>query len=101
MSVKDVSQVAHLTSLDGAKLAARPEPEPDQPTDRVSVEKSQEMAEVFAAARQAAATSHAQELEALATAVRQGGYRPDPQRIAEQILEDAELIAKLHAMLKR
>jgi negative regulator of flagellin synthesis FlgM len=36
----------------------------------------------------------------LATAVRQGTYKPDPQKIAQQILEDAEIIAKLQAMLK-
>ena len=42
-----------------------------------------------------AKTSRAQRLRDIEAAVRDGSYRPDPERIAEQILADAELAARL------
>jgi hypothetical protein len=33
--------------------------------------------------------------------VRAGGYRPDPSRVADEILQDAEVDARLQALLKR
>ena len=40
-------------------------------------------------------------LEQLESQVRSGGYRPDPSRVAEQILSDAEVDARIAAMLQR
>ncbi|GEM_PF-4667698 len=42
-----------------------------------------------------AKASRAQRLRDIEAAVRDGSYRPDPERIAEQILADAELAARL------
>jgi negative regulator of flagellin synthesis FlgM len=102
MAVKDVSQVGHLSLIDGAKRTARPEldNEPD-PADKISVTQSSEVAHTITTAQAAASTDRAKVVQALTNAVRQGSYKPDPQRIAQEILEDAELIAKLQTMLKR
>lgn len=100
MAVKDVSQVGHLSLVDGAKRTARPELDNDV-ADKVSVTQSAEVATAITSAQVTASTDRAKVVQGLANAVRQGAYKPDPQRIAQEILEDAELIAKLQSMLKR
>ncbi|WP_373049409.1 flagellar biosynthesis anti-sigma factor FlgM [Vulgatibacter sp.] len=70
-------------------------------TDRVTTEASAELEAAVARARDEAAGARAAQLAEIEAAVRKGTYRPDPARIAERILEDAELIARLHAMLDR
>jgi negative regulator of flagellin synthesis FlgM len=102
MALKDVSQVGHLSLIDGAKSAAQPEAERDaEPVDKISVSESVDVAAAIAAAKASSAASRSRVVDAIATAVRQGSYKPDPQRIAESILEDAELIARLQAMIER
>ncbi|MBI5542730.1 MAG: flagellar biosynthesis anti-sigma factor FlgM [Deltaproteobacteria bacterium] len=103
MSLKDVSQVGHLSLIDGAKKAARPEADSEtEPVDKVSVSRQNpEISSAVASAQVASRADRARVVEAIAVAVRQGTYKPDPQRIAQEILEDAELIAKLKAMLNR
>jgi len=100
MSVKDVSQVGHLSLIDGAKKAARPDRELEV-EDKVTVSEATDIAATVSSAQLAASADRSQVVQALAVAVRQGNYKPDPQRIAQQILEDAELIARLQALLKR
>ena len=69
--------------------------------DRVTTEASAELEAAVAKARDEAAGARAARLAEIEAAVRKGTYRPDPVRIAEQIVVDAELIARLHAMLPR
>lgn len=69
--------------------------------DRVTTEASAELEAAVAKARDHAAGARAARLADIEAAVRKGTYRPDPNRIAQQILDDAELIARLHAMLPR
>ncbi len=69
--------------------------------DRVTTDDTAKLEAALAAAKQAAGTGHSARLQAIETAVRSGAFKPDPQRIADQILDDAELTAMLQAMLKR
>jgi negative regulator of flagellin synthesis FlgM len=71
------------------------------PPDTVSTAESAKLAAAVAAVRSQAGSARAAKLEAIEAAVRQGTYRPDPARIAEQILQDAELSAALLALLKK
>ena len=98
MSLKDGSQGGHLSLVDAAKVA-RPEVDRPAPADKVSVSAGAEPTAAITAAQLAAGSDRAKVVEAIANEVRQGTYKPDPQRIAQEILEDAELIARLHAML--
>lgn len=102
MSLKDVSQVGHLSLIETAKSAARVELPTDlEPTDKISVKDSRDIADDIATAQIAASANRSQVVQALANAVRQGTYKPDPQRIAQEILADAEIIARLETILSR
>jgi negative regulator of flagellin synthesis FlgM len=50
-------------------------------------------------ARKAASTERATRIKELEAAVRQGTYKPDAGRIAERILEEAEITARMRASL--
>jgi negative regulator of flagellin synthesis FlgM len=67
--------------------------------DTVSTEESQKVAAAIAAASKGAAVERSAKLSAIEAAVRQGTYKPDPQRIAQEILDDAELAARLQLLL--
>lgn len=54
---------------------------------------------VVEVAARAASSERATRLKELEAAVRQGNYKPDAGRIAERILEDAEITARLRASL--
>ncbi len=100
MKVKDTSEIravdANRTPESKRPQAARP-----QASDTVTTESKAELEAAVAAARQAVGQNRAARLEAIEAAVRNGSYRPDPQRIAQQILDDAELSAVLQSLLKR
>lgn len=67
--------------------------------EHVSTDESARLARAIAAASEAAGPRRTARLASIEAAVRQGTYRPDPQRIAEQILADAELAARLQSLL--
>jgi negative regulator of flagellin synthesis FlgM len=67
----------------------------------VSIDSKAQLDAAVAAARQAMGNDRAVRLDAIEAAVRQGTFKPDPQRIAQRILEDAELTALLQSMLRR
>src|SRR5690554_607612 len=67
-------------------------------SDRVSTAASAGLEVAVRQARDEAVGARAAQLAAIEADVRKATYRPDPARIAEKILEDAELIARLHAM---
>jgi negative regulator of flagellin synthesis FlgM len=71
------------------------------PPDTVSTAESARLAEAVAAVRSHAGSARTAKLEAIEAAVRQGTFRPDPARIAQQILQDAELSATLLALLDK
>jgi negative regulator of flagellin synthesis FlgM len=71
------------------------------PPDKVSTDESAKLAEAIATVRSQSSASRAAQLQAIESAVRQGTFRPDPSRIAQKILQDAEISAALQAMLKK
>lgn len=68
------------------------------PTDKVSVDQSRAAATVVDSARKHVVQSRPQRLSEIEAAVRNGTYRPDPGRVAEEILNAAETDAKLRAL---
>jgi negative regulator of flagellin synthesis FlgM len=101
MKIKDASNIDQLALVAGSKKQAKASSEIEEREEKVSTSQSTEMAKTITDAQANTSANRAQVVAALATAVRQGTYKPDPQRIAQQILDDAEVIAKLQAMLKR
>lgn len=82
-------------STDAAK-AAGTATSPAAANDRVTVAHSAVVDEASRVAR-ADRTTRLKELE---SAVRAGSYKPDAGRIAERILDDAEITARLRAALR-
>lgn len=67
--------------------------------DRVSTHDSARLTSTVLTTSQAARAGHAARLAIMEAAVRQGTYRPDPQRVAQEILADAVMAARLQALL--
>jgi anti-sigma28 factor (negative regulator of flagellin synthesis) len=74
---------------------------PSGPRDRVTVGTSRPAEPAVASARRAAGAERTARLDRLESQVRSGKYSPDPSRVAEQILSDAEVDARLQALLSR
>ncbi len=70
-------------------------------SDKVSTDSSAQVEAATTAARSALGNKHDLRLSEIAAAVRNGTFKPDPQRIAQKILDDAELTAMLQTMLQR
>ena len=99
MKVNEVKQLAALQRAKAVEAdAAEAAP---KAADRVTVAGSKEVNATIASARQSAGGARAARLERLEAQVRSGGFRPDPSRLAQQILSDAELEAKIQSMLNR
>ncbi|HEY7725431.1 MAG TPA: flagellar biosynthesis anti-sigma factor FlgM [Anaeromyxobacteraceae bacterium] len=101
MKVTDASQIRALDLNRQSDANRAQKPEAPDTEDRVSTEESARVAAAVAAAARRGGGSRAQMLHAIETAVRQGTYRPDPGRIAQQILDEAELAARLQILLGR
>jgi flagellar biosynthesis anti-sigma factor FlgM len=99
MKVGDASQIKALQPSPGAD-APRDAREKRDRSDRVSTSDTEKVAAAVAEASRSAGTSRAARLRQIEAAVRQGLYKPDAQRIAQQILNEAEIAAKLQALLK-
>ena len=105
MKVNDAKEIKPLREVGGKDTVARTAARREATAageERVSV--SDSAAEFRAAveeAKRSAGQSRAARLDALKSAIKQGHYRPDAQRIADQILEEAELNASLRALLMK
>jgi flagellar biosynthesis anti-sigma factor FlgM len=69
--------------------------------DRVTISGSSDLEKTLEGVRQQLAATRTARVSEIADSVSKGQYTPDPRRIAERILDDAELSAKLRAMLTR
>lgn len=67
--------------------------------DRVSTSKRNRLDEVKQAAQRTGEQQHAERLRQLEEQIKMGTYRPDPGRIAAEILRAAELQAQISAVL--
>ena len=72
---------------------------PADPTDTVSNEAADKVARAVSVARQATGVNRSARLQELETAIKAGTYQPDVGRIAAQILDAAQLDARLQALL--
>ena len=68
--------------------------------DKVSVTSSQERAAVDAA-RAAVSSSRAQHVQEIIKAVKSGQYYPSPQQIAQRLVNEAEIEARVRAMMSK
>jgi anti-sigma28 factor (negative regulator of flagellin synthesis) len=104
---KEAVMVTDTKQITGLGQATRPEPSRAMPAerggagDRVSTDDSARLSWAVLTASQAASAGRTAKLAAIEAAVRQGACRADPQRIAQDILDDAELAARLQALLSR
>jgi negative regulator of flagellin synthesis FlgM len=94
-----VTDVQSVVGAERAKAVEGITPSSTGPKDRVSVQASKEAEATVEVAHRAAGGKRAARLERLEAEVRSGTYRPDPSRVAEQILSDAEVDARISAML--
>lgn len=69
-------------------------------SDRVSVSEVERVEKLAEVAKEVASSSRVSRLADIEAAVRSGNYRPDAQRIAEQLLRSAEVSARLQAMFR-
>lgn len=95
MKIKDSGQVTELQPRQGSQ---RPATE-GKALDRVSLDRSASFSVAVAAAKAEVPAAHLARLAAIEAAVRNGSYRPSPEAIAEKILDDAELAARLRSLL--
>lgn len=106
MQVKDASEIRRLDAnkppeAKKAQAAASSSLTSDKvSSDKVSTDSKALLAAAASATQAAAGQNRSLRLEAIEAAVRQGTFKPDPQRIAQEILDDAELSATLQSMLK-
>jgi negative regulator of flagellin synthesis FlgM len=101
MKVKDASEIRRVETnkpVESKRSAAR---ETAGTSDKVTTEASAKVEAAISSAQTALGATRTVRLEAIEAAIRQGTFKPDPQRIAERILEDAELTAALRSMLKK
>jgi flagellar biosynthesis anti-sigma factor FlgM len=71
------------------------------PVEKVSTQQSAALATAVNQARAAMPADRSARIREIAQAVKQGHYQPNPQQIAEQIVDDAELEARLRALLTK
>ena len=101
MKVTDASQIKALAPTKLPEPSRSTAPERERASDRVSTEGSERISAAVMEASRHASAGRAAKLQAIEAAVRQGTYRPDPQRIAQEILDDAELAARMQALFMR
>lgn len=97
MKVNDVKGVG---GVERAKGGESPAPQVGGARDRVSTDGSREVSEAVFAAKAARGDDRATRVERIEAAVRSGTFLPNAARVAEQILADAEIEARLRAMLR-
>jgi anti-sigma28 factor (negative regulator of flagellin synthesis) len=95
MKVKEASPVS-----DVARVASPEQQAAQPPKDRVTVSQSREVKASASAAQASAASGRSARLKDLEQQVRAGSYHPDPTRVAEEILQEAELEARLQTILR-
>ena len=95
MKISETNAVAQASSTPRQTRQAGPA----EPTDTVSNADAEKVARSVAVVRQSAGLNRGARLQELEAAIRTGTYQPDPGRIASQILDAAQLDARLLALL--
>jgi anti-sigma28 factor (negative regulator of flagellin synthesis) len=100
MKIEGTKGVSNVEAIEKAPTVERAT-EAKAVADKVSVDEANKLAEQVQVAKTRAGGARSARLAQIESAVRGGHYRPDPGQIAEQILNAAEVDAKLQAMLSR
>jgi negative regulator of flagellin synthesis FlgM len=100
MQVKDASEIRRLDASRPAESKSTRSGSKSS-SDKVSTSSKAQVEAAITTAQASLGANKGVQLEAIAAAVRDGTFKPDPQRIAQKILDDAELTAVLQSMLKR
>lgn len=98
MKITDASQIKALSPGQPPEPGRPPAAVREDRGDRVSTGESAKIAATIAQASKTASAGRSAKLQAIEAAVRQGTYKPDPQRIAQEILDEAEVAARLQAL---
>jgi anti-sigma28 factor (negative regulator of flagellin synthesis) len=77
-----------------------PDPPATTPRDRVTVDHSRDVNLAMVTSKASVAGGRAQRLQDLEAQVRAGNYHPDPSKVADEILQDAEIDARLQALIR-
>jgi flagellar biosynthesis anti-sigma factor FlgM len=102
MKVNSPNEVRPVASRKAEETSTSPAAGRAQaPPDTVSTAESAKLARAISSIRAQSNASHAGRLLEIESAVRQGTFRPDASRIAQQILQDAEITAAMQAMLNK
>jgi anti-sigma28 factor (negative regulator of flagellin synthesis) len=94
MKVTDTTPIGAVDRVAGNESAAAP-----PPTDKVDVRASREAQASVAAAQSAAGSARIGRLKQIEQQVRSGGFKPNPSQVADEILQAAEVDAKLREMI--
>lgn len=94
MKVTDTKPVGTVDRVAGSETPAAV-----QPKDKVDVRASREAQASVATARSAASSKRISRLKEIEQQVRSGGFKPNPSQVADEILQAAEVDAKLREMI--
>lgn len=100
MKVKDTGAVRGVGASAPSEVRRKDAPAASAPS-KVSTEATAQLDAAVLAARQVAVSGRANRLQAIEAAIKQGTFRPDPQQIAQRILDAAELAAELQAIFNK
>lgn len=75
-------------------------PRKAEPAARVTTNEQARMRSIAEEAHDASTRARTERLQDVKAQVARGSYQPDPSRIADQILREAEMSAKLRSMLR-
>jgi anti-sigma28 factor (negative regulator of flagellin synthesis) len=94
MKVTDTKPVGAVDRIAGSDAPVAPPPK-----DKVDVRASREAQASVASARSAAGSQRISRLKEIEQQVRSGGFKPNPSQVADEILQAAEVDAKLREMI--
>lgn len=95
MKITDIAQAPSVQKTGPAQSSAGQ----SVVADKVQAEQANDVAESVQTAKASAVPARTVKLQQLQQLVRSGGYQPDPQRIADQILNAAQIDAALRTMI--
>ena len=100
MKVTNDKPVAQVERTPSVEVVAGQQQRVEARPDRVSVEQTRTAAELAQTAKKAVSEDREARLKRLEVSVKAGSYRPNPSKVAEEILAQAELDVKLRALFR-
>ena len=103
MKIEEKSAISGTqATVESRSVRSSPVSAPEtQVQDKVSVGQASQLSQSVKEALKGSGAERAARLQSLEAAIRHGHYQPNPQQIANQILEQGELDARLRALLDK